>query len=231
MKQVALLFLLLGVSLMLGFEGWRRWQPSEATHPVQGVDVSHHQGVIDWRKLREEGVDFAYIKATEGGDHVDRLFARNWRESEKSGVRRGAYHFFTLCRSGAVQARNLLAVVPPDPAALPVAVDLEYLGNCSGRMSRQALHRELAHFIGDVEAATKKPVILYLTEEFDAAFDVSRRVPRALWLRSLMRQPDFGARDWTVWQVHNYRRVRGVDRPIDWNVARSDFLTTNPGRS
>lgn len=231
MKRITLLVLVLGVSLLLGFEGWRRWRPSEASYPVQGVDVSHHQGAIDWRALREQGADFAYIKATEGGDHVDRRFARNWRDTANAGVRSGAYHFFTLCRPGAVQARNLLAVVPRDPAALPVAVDLEYLGNCSARMSKEALHRELARFISDIEAASGKPVILYLTEEFDEAFEISRRFPRNLWLRSLMRRPDFGARPWTVWQVHNYRRVRGVEGPIDWDVARPDFLATTPARS
>ena len=45
---------------------------------VQGVDVSHYQGEIDWGKFREQQVDFAFIKATEGSSHTDEYFADNW---------------------------------------------------------------------------------------------------------------------------------------------------------
>src|SRR5438128_304537 len=73
----------------------KAWHPSDARYPEQGIDVSHHQGAIDWAVLPAQGVDFAYIKATEGGDHVDRLFARNWQAAADAGMKRGAYHFFT----------------------------------------------------------------------------------------------------------------------------------------
>src|SRR3954470_16000189 len=76
------------------------WHPSERHYPSQGIDVSHHQGHIAWAKLPRQGVDFAYIKATEGADYVDRRFSINWRAAHAVGIRRGAYHFFTLCRSG-----------------------------------------------------------------------------------------------------------------------------------
>lgn len=170
------------------------WHPSERTYPLQGIDVSHHQGVIDWAILPEQGVDFAYIKATEGGDHRDRLFARNWSESRRAGIRRGAYHFFTLCRSGAEQAANFIAAVPQSIDLLPAAVDLEHLGNCSRQVPVEEFHRELAEYIRQVEAHYRKPVILYLTEEFDRTYQVSARVRRPLWLRSLVREPDFAAR-------------------------------------
>jgi lysozyme len=61
---------------------------------VHGVDVSRWQGDIDWPKLRRQGANFAYIKATDGGDHLDPMFKKNWREADKAGLRRGAYHFF-----------------------------------------------------------------------------------------------------------------------------------------
>ena len=196
------------------------WHPSERRYPVQGIDVSHHQGPIDWRRLPGQGVDFAYIKATEGGDFRDRRFDENWAAARAAGVARGAYHFFTLCRSGAEQAANFIAAVPAEPDALSMAVDLEYFGNCSSRLSREAFHVELAAFIRLVEARYRKPVLLYLTEEFDRAYGVSARVRRPLWLRSLIREPGFGGRPWRVWQVSNFRRLEGIDGRVDWNVAR-----------
>lgn len=214
------------LACLAAYHFWREWRPGEKRFPVQGIDVSHHQGEIDWTVLKEQGVDFAYIKATEGGDHIDRRFAVNWRAAPAAGIRWGAYHFFTLCRPGTDQARNILGALPTDVNTLPVAVDLEYLGNCRGRnrMGIDSLHRELTAFIRAVEARTGKRVLLYLTREFDDAFQVSKRVDRPLWLRSLFRQPDFGARPWTMWQAHNYRRVRGIDGPVDWNVAAAEFL-------
>ena len=196
------------------------WHPSEEEWPSQGIDVSHHQGPIDWAALPQQGVDFAYIKATEGGDFRDRRFAANWAGARQAGISRGAYHFFTLCRSGAEQAANFIAAVPLEPDALPPAVDLEYFGNCSARLSPEAFHAELADFIARVEAHYRKPVLLYLTEEFDVAYGVSARVRRPLWLRSLVFEPDFGSRPWRIWQVSNFRRLRGVDGRVDWNVAR-----------
>jgi lysozyme len=107
-----------------------------------------------------------------------------------------------------------------DPDALPPAVDLEYLGNCAGRPRMTDFHAELAQYIRRVEAHYRRPVLLYLTEEFDTAFQVSARVRRPLWLRSLVLEPDFGARPWTIWQVSNFRRLDGIEGRVDWNVAR-----------
>ena len=110
--------------------------------------------------------------------------------------------------------------MPADPDALPPAVDLEYMGNCARPVSPQAFHAELAEFIRLVEARFRKPVRLYLTEEFDHAYGVSARVNRPLWLRRLVLEPDFGARPWTIWQASNFRRLRGIDGRVDWNVMR-----------
>lgn len=207
---------------LLVWLGWRAagaWHPPDSAWPRQGIDVSHHQGRIDWAALPAQGVDFAYIKATEGGDHRDRAFAANWAGAARAGIARGAYHFFTLCRSGADQAANFIAAVPADSAALPPAVDLEYMGNCAGRPTVANFHAELASFIRRVEAHYRKPVLLYLTEEFDTAYQVSARVRRPLWLRSLVLEPDFGGRPWAVWQVSSLRRLRGIEGRVDWNVA------------
>lgn len=98
--------------------------PSLATYPIQGIDVSHHQGDIDWKTVAAQpNVRFAIMKATEGGDHKDFRFAENWQRAGDAGLVRGAYHFFTFCRPGRDQAQNVLATVPKALDALPIAVD------------------------------------------------------------------------------------------------------------
>jgi lysozyme len=211
------------VVVAAGFGAWMlavRWHPSDSKWPRQGIDVSHHQGAIDWAALPAQGVDFAYIKASEGGDHRDSRLAENWAGAKKAGIARGAYHFFTLCRSGAEQAANFLAALPADPRMLPPALDLEFLGNCRDRPAMNDVIGEVMAFIRPVEAKLGEPVTLYLTAEFDQAYHISARIPRPLWLRSLVREPGWGARPWAIWQVSNFRMLRGISGRVDWNVAR-----------
>nr|NKQ99664.1 glycoside hydrolase [Escherichia coli] len=61
-------------------------------HPIQGIDISKWQGNVDWASVRAAGTQFAFIKATEGGDHVDERFRTNWDGAARAGVPRGAYH-------------------------------------------------------------------------------------------------------------------------------------------
>lgn len=63
-------------------------------YPVHGIDISKYQGDVDWRAARADGVEFVYIKATEGGDRLDERFHENWRGARDAGIPHGAYHFF-----------------------------------------------------------------------------------------------------------------------------------------
>jgi lysozyme len=70
--------------------------PSGALYHIRGIYVSHWQGAIDRQSIEARGVDFAYIKATEGGNYVDETFADNWAVIQRTGAKFGAYHFFEL---------------------------------------------------------------------------------------------------------------------------------------
>lgn len=80
---------------------------------VAGIDVSHWQGTIDWNAAAADGVEFVFIKATEGGDYTDPAFAANWSGSSRAGIRRGAYHFYRPQTDAAAQAQQFLRVVRP----------------------------------------------------------------------------------------------------------------------
>ncbi|RUW87997.1 muramidase, partial [Mesorhizobium sp. M8A.F.Ca.ET.059.01.1.1] len=106
---------------------------------VHGVDVSRWQGDVNWEKLRAQGANFAYIKATDGGDHLDPMFMKNWRGAQAAGLKRGAYHFFYWCRTAGEQADWFIRNVPKVDGALPPVIDVEWNGDssCQRRPSRE----------------------------------------------------------------------------------------------
>jgi lysozyme len=63
-----------------------RLETGRLWHDVIGVDVSGHQGDIDWPSLAAGGVGFAYIKATEGGDFRDTYFQENSSSAKAAGM-------------------------------------------------------------------------------------------------------------------------------------------------
>lgn len=209
---------LVGVAAAWWFLWVPTWRPPLDEGERYGIDVSAHQGPISWEAVARDDIDWAYIKASEGGDFVDRHFADNWRDAAAVGIERGAYHFFTLCRPGADQARHFLAIAPPEPDTLPPAVDLELVGNCSRRPNTAIVHAELRAFIDAVEAAWGRPMVFYVGAEWEDRYPVHEEFGRPLWLRRFQFEPS--TKGWHIWQLHGYARVDGVDGGVDLNVMR-----------
>jgi lysozyme len=182
---------------------------------VRGIDVSGHQGVIDWSRLKSAGVEFAYIKASEGENFNDPRFSRNWYEAQQAGILRGAYHFFTLCRPGKAQAENFIRVVPKDPSALTPAVDAEHMGPCHDTPIIANVPAELEAFLAAVAAHFGKRPIIYTTAEFHDAYLAGRFPKDRFWIRRLFLQPRIRENQWVFWQYHNWGRRSGIDGPVD----------------
>ena len=219
-KRIMFALAALAIAAVLLWVFAMRWTPSRATYPLQGIDVSAAQGEIDWRKVRADGADFAYVKASEGTDVRDPQFAQNWQTAREAGVRRGASHSFTLCRLARDQATNFIATVPREANMLPAALNLGFDDTCPARPDRKVLLTEIALFIEMVEAHTGKAMIIYMTKDFEDAYQISSAVDRSLWLRRLFFAPNYGSHPWVIWQASNQRRIDGVNGPVNWNVVQ-----------
>jgi lysozyme len=180
-----------------------------------GIDVSSHQGAIAWDEVAADGIEFVYIKASEGQAWVDASFDRNWDGAAQAGLERGAYHFFTLCAAGEEQARNFLTVAPPEADTLPPAVDVEFPGNCSARPPAAEVAAELDVFIDIVEQAWGEDVLVYVGRQWDEHYPVKDRPARDIWQPSFLVRPD-GA--WAIWQLHGWANVDGIDGGVDLDV-------------
>jgi lysozyme len=202
------------ISLIAVAAGW--WTPM-ADRYVQGMDVSAHQGRIEWDALARADVRFAYIKASEGATFVDPRFQANWRDAGRAGIRRGAYHRFTLCRSAAAQAANFIRTVPRAADALPPAVDVENFQDCASRTAVA----QIEEFLNAIEARYGARPILYVTRQFHDAHE--RDFPRErFWIRSLYAPPAFRRGDWVIWQHHNHATRPGIEAPVDLDAFRGD---------
>lgn len=191
--------------------------------PVHGIDVSQWQGDIDWRKVRRAGIDFAYIKATEGGDHVDPRFLDNWEGARRAGVPRGAYHFVYWCRPAHEQALWFMLNVPPDPEALPPVLDVEWNAHsktCPSRISPAKAREMIEVLLAAMEAHTGQRPILYTDPTFHAQVLEGRFEKYHFWLRSVAAEPRdiYRKRPWMFWQFTTTGRVPGIDGDVDRNV-------------
>jgi lysozyme len=205
---------------------YERFELAAMGYAVKGVDVSHHQGEIDWRALRASGVRFADIKATEGVRFRDPRFAENWRRSREAGIPRGAYHYFSMCLPGAKQAANFIAATPVEAGSLPHALDVEQMEPCprGKRVANPAA--EITAFLNAVEKRFGRRPLIYTNRDFHQAHLEGRLQNERFWLASLNHLPSFRSQHWTLWQYHQDGRRRGVDGPVDLNAfngSRAEF--------
>lgn len=191
-------------------------------YAVHGVDVSRWQGDIDWAKLRTQGANFAYIKATDGGDHVDPMFRKNWREAKEAGLKRGAYHFFYWCRVASQQAEWFIRNVPNDPDALPPVIDVEYNGesSCRFKLSPEKAREKMQVFMDMLERHYGKRPVIYTAPDFyqDNLAGHFKNYP--FWLRAVAAHPSkvYPNRKWVFWQYSGSGLSHGVKNKIDLNV-------------
>ncbi len=130
-----------------------------------GIDVSKHQGKIDWQAVSEDGnIQFVYIKATEGSTLSDKRYATNIREARKAGLKVGSYHFFTTRRSAKEQFSNFRRHVRKSEQDLIPMVDVEESG-CK-RASKKQLQQSLQEFMDLVKSEYGYYPLLYSQYRF-----------------------------------------------------------------
>ena len=92
----------------------------------QGIDVSHHQGLIDWKKVAtDKNIQFVYIKATEGATYIDETYTKNIKGARENGIKAGSYHYLKNSSSIQEQFENFKNVVDKDLQDLLPMVDIE----------------------------------------------------------------------------------------------------------
>lgn len=183
---------------------------------VRGADISSHNGFVDFEVLRSHGIEFVYIKATEGADFKDAAFVGNLNAARRAGLKVGAYHFFRFDSSGYLQALNLLHSVRGRHIDLPLVIDVEEWTNPVNRSTDQTVGR-IKEMAEELRAEGYR-VMLYTNKDGYSRFVEGRLGHYPLWICSFTPLDD--DTDWTMWQYTHRGTLKGIDRLIDLNVYR-----------
>jgi lysozyme len=198
---------------------------ASADATVAGIDVSSHQGNVDWQAQWNAGVRFAYVKATEGLNYISPYLGQQYNGSYQVGMIRGAYHFALPDKSsGAEQANYFVDHAggwSPDGRTLPGALDIEYnpYGDQCYGMAGDPMNAWIKDFVDTYHARTGRWPVIYTTTGWwnsCAGGDFSSNCP--LWIAHPGSSPGALPRSWgqyTIWQ-HN-------TDPIDQNVFNGDI--------
>jgi lysozyme len=216
---------------------WRYGQKSDAKphpgvasaqrYPVHGIDISRWQGTIDWAAVRAAGTRFAFIKATEGGDHIDPRFRDNWAGARAAGIPTGAYHFVYWCRPAHEQAQWFVQHIPPtnDQLSLPPILDVEWNGHsrtCPRKVSRETAIEKMRLMLRELEQHTGRRPIIYTDIPFhkDVIEGTTEFEGYPFWIRSTAARPEerYANRRWEFWQYTTTGRVPGIKGDVDRNA-------------
>jgi lysozyme len=207
----------------IGAGGWWLWKNRFS---IKGIDVSRYQGTIDWKKVKADGIRFAFIKATEGTTLVDPYFSVNWEGAEAHGVVRGAYHFFRPGLDGTVQAEHFLQRIQWAKGDLPPVLDLEVTDG----VGAEVIRREALEWLTLVEKRTGRKPIVYTLPHYAKSYLNGKFGRFPLWVVDL--NPFFPRghdnwKTWTFWQHSHHGSVDGIEGEVDLNVfggTEAEFL-------
>ncbi len=195
-------------------------QIAAGVYEVHGADVSQYQGEIDFIALADQGLDFVFIKATEGSIYVDKCFRQNLEAVQQSSLRFGFYHFFSFDSPAETQAENFIANVPIISKMLPPVIDVEYYGDYfSNPPDVETTRQELKTLIDLLESHYGVKPILYSTQRAYHRYIQDAFSDCKLWIRDVYLPPVCA--DWTFWQYTDRAKLNGYSGPeknIDLNV-------------
>ncbi len=183
---------------------------------VNGIDVSHYQGSIDWGKVRASGVDFAFAKAAQGTGTSDSKFAANWVGMKAAGVLRGAYDFYNVGADPAAQAKTFLGKFKLEPGDLPPMVDIET--ESVGAETNANLIADLHAYCDAIKKACGVAPFIYTGPGFWNAHLDGGFSDCPLWVAEYgvsKPKPVTGWKYWTIWQYSQSGSVPGISGAVD----------------
>jgi lysozyme len=186
-----------------------------------GIDVSHHQGKIDWPMLFDELrydtiIKFVYCKATESSNHIDTRWEENRRILNNMGIMNGAYHFFDPKSPPRPQVKHFLGRWKPRDIDLPPMIDVETEG-----FTDKDLIAKMKIWLTEIERITGRRPIIYTSYHFFETKFKQDFENYNFWIASYSRKPH-SLEDKRViyWQYSESGKIPGCTEYVDLSVSK-----------
>lgn len=200
-----------------GYKAYGVCMPSG--YQIHGIDLSHHQGVIDWKKLSQSQqgrfpLKFIFMKASEGGDFGDNVFRANFDSARAYGFIRGAYHFYNPNTSASRQADFFINSVRLEKGDLPPVLDIEKKGDDAEKM-----RRDIKLWLSKIEKHYGVRPIIYASYKFktkylsDSIFDTY-----PYWIAHYYVDSVKYKGDWDFWQHTDIGNIPGIEKSVDLDI-------------
>ncbi|MCP2042925.1 glycoside hydrolase family 25 protein [Pontibacter sp. HSC-36F09] len=193
---------------------------------LKGIDVSKWQKDVDWDQIRDADVTFAFVKATQDDYRLDPYFARNWAETKRVGIKRGAYHFFIPAAPVQGQIEMFINTVELHEGDLPPVLDVEVIEK---HTSPADMRKNMRIWLEAVTAHYGVKPIIYTNQNFYRRWLQGHFKDYHFWIaRYNTIEPDIHHEDkWLFWQYTDTGRLSGVNAAIDLNYFAGDLNSLN----
>lgn len=198
---------------------------------IIGIDVSEHNGALDWAKIKAAGIRFAIIRTGYGTSHTDNYWKANITGATAQGIPVGVYHFsYALNVAGAKnEAAFVLSLLEPykSKITLPVFFDFEYdtvrYAKKQGvTLGKQAFNDHTVAFLEAVKAGGYTPGVYYNLDYKNNYVDASRLGSYVQWYAQYSSKASWTGYD--IWQYFSSYTISGVSGRFDVNLLADEGL-------
>lgn len=198
---------------------------------LKGIDVSHHQGVINWDEVKAAGIQYAIIRCGYGNDLTkqdDGQYLRNVSECERLGIPYGVYlySYAMSVEEAQSEADHVLRLIKGRHLTYPVFYDLEdakYTGKCSHKLIGDMAET----FCNAIERAGYK-VGIYANKNWFTNILTDERFKKWMkWVAQYNTKCTY-AGDYVMWQYSSKGSVHGISTAVDMNYCYKDFTSSAP---
>lgn len=190
---------------------------------IVGIDVSHHNGTIDWKTVKKSRTDlaFVYVKCTEGKDYIDPQFKSNVKGAASQGYKVGAYHYFRMTSSAHDQFKSFKSQMDAVPVSLIPMVDVER----NDGKPRKELQDSLQVLLDLLEDAYGKKPMIYGTNRSYNEFCAPEfnHYPLYIGRYGKNRPVVTGPSHYAIWQYTESGKILGIPKDVDICRVHPDY--------
>lgn len=227
MKRIFIILLCIIFSLFIMIYPSLAIEPSSSVI-YEGIDVSEYQGYIDYKKVKQEGIQVVYIRSSEGNNYIDSYFETNYKNAKENGLYIGCYHYLTA-RSVAEaneQADFFVSLVSKKSIDCKLAMDFESFGD----LSNEEINQISLTFLNKVKELSGKDVIVY-SDTYNASNRFYGEVTNfPLWVAQYEVEEPTDNGNWNKWEGFQYTDegiVNGISGYVDRDKFTENILLGN----